>query len=149
MKGQKRESKRETERKYIRRSLEGLAAVTEETNLEDDGDQNVQTPQGSFNENDAKADVSTEMATRKPTLMPKETSPDFGSPGRMKTFVRMGSNSAPATPLHFGKRFDENEEKDSPIILGQSESGGVSFNEKCAVFEMPDLDLTPPQTPGM
>ena len=141
MKGQKRESIRENERKYSR-SQEGLAGLGLGTLLEgfeEEADHPVHTPQGSINEKDSPSeillDASTEIAVKKPTLImkPKEASP---------TFVKMGSNSAPATPLNFGK-LEEKIDQSSPIILGQS------FNEDCAAFAMPDPNLTPPQTPGM
>mmetsp|Transcript_32638 Transcript_32638/g.68624 ORF Transcript_32638/g.68624 Transcript_32638/m.68624 type:complete len:1139 (-) Transcript_32638:104-3520(-) len=154
MKGQKRD--RET-RWVLRSSVEGLAAVPEIAFEEDEDGHNdiMHTPLGSFNETESPMlalpldapDVITPI--RKPPLSRKEVSPDLSaSPARTKTFLRMGSNSAPPTPIHFGKRFDETEEADSPLSMDAvDESGSVSFNEQYAVFTMPDLDLTPPQTP--
>ncbi|KAL7539661.1 hypothetical protein ACHAXR_009485, partial [Thalassiosira sp. AJA248-18] len=163
MKGQKRD--RDTTRK-LRASLEGpspvLAAVPEICNSEEEDEQHVMhTPLSSFIEKESlivgPLDIASEneigLPVRKPTLIPKEVSPDLSargtpSPGR-KGFVRMGSNSAPATPVHFGKRFDETEQADSPLSMDADDenTGGVSFNEQCAVFTMPDLSYTPPQTP--
>mmetsp|Transcript_9796 Transcript_9796/g.21205 ORF Transcript_9796/g.21205 Transcript_9796/m.21205 type:complete len:1067 (-) Transcript_9796:123-3323(-) len=160
MKGQRRER----ENRPLISSLEGLAAVPEIVSEEDEDDQaavaNI-TPLTSFHEQEFPSlplDVMADeiQVVRKPKLSPKEMSPDLVAAGTSprpssKTFVRMGSNSAPATPIHFGKRFDEAEQADSP--LNTDEGGGscgigrVSFNEQIA-FHMPNLgNLTPPQTP--
>mmetsp|Transcript_11866 Transcript_11866/g.21915 ORF Transcript_11866/g.21915 Transcript_11866/m.21915 type:complete len:1141 (-) Transcript_11866:103-3525(-) len=153
MKGQKRD--RES-RPFLRSSLEGLAAVPEITS----DDEDVHTPHGSFIELEfapvAILPVNNETneviaAARKPKLSPKEASPVpvGSSPGR-KSLLRMGSNSAPATPVHFGKRFDEIEQSDSPLSMDEGESGRkslkTSFTEQYG-FQIPNLDLTPPQTP--
>ena len=161
MKGQKRD--RVTTRMGRPSITEGLAAVPE-ISSEDDDDHNApllaqSTPLRSFNEMEP-LDTTPKNAeivaapARKPTLIPKNGSPDLmsaaiPSPDR-KHFVRMGSNSAPATPLHYGKRFDEIDQvAESPHGMDEDGEnvGGVSFNEQCAVFTVPDLDLTPPQTP--
>ena len=147
MKGQKREQ-RETGR-YLRSSLDQLAAVPEIISEEDEEHKD------SFNANEDSpgsvnpaSDNEDAVPVRKPSLVPvaREASPDLSgtpSPGRTN-FVRMGSNSAPATPMHYGKRFDE---MDSPLSTGGDNTGNVSFNEQCDVFTIPNLDLTPPQTP--
>jgi len=152
MKGQKRDPSS----RFKRASLEGLAAVPE-ISFEEEDDHDINEAQSSpmFREQgfptlplDAKATDETTAALRKPKLEVL-TSDLLASPGRNKTFVRMGSNSAPATPVHFGKRFDEIEQVDSRLSIDEDDAGGssVSFNEQVA-FEMPDIgNLTPPQTP--
>ena len=147
MKGQKREQ-RESGR-YLRSSLDQLAVVPEIIAEEDEEHKdsfnaNEDSP-GSFN---PASDNEDAVPVRKPSLVPvaREASPDLSgtpSPG-LTNFVRMGSNSAPATPMHYGKRFDE---MDSPLSTGGDNTGNVSFNEQCDVFTIPNLDLTPPQTP--
>ena len=148
MKGQKRDR----DSRFLRASLKGLAAVPEfpsEDEIEDSAPPVHITPINSFNEKES----SPVPAAPMPKYSPAE-SPEFtgGSPSRpssagmSKSFIRMGSNSAPATPIHFGKRFDEIEQADSPLSMDDEDgTGRVSFSEQ--VFKMPDLDLTPPQTP--
>lgn len=73
-----------------------------------------------------------------------------GSP-KKPSMLRQGSNSAPATPIHMGRRFDDIDQN-SPPALNMTpdavEGGGVRFATE-SVFRMPDfaLDLTPPQSP--
>ena len=94
-----------------------------------------------------------------PDLLPLPPGTPTGTPSpSRKNFIRTGSNSAPPTPIHFGRRFDEIEQR-TPSSLSMDEddvarrpssgSGRVTFNEQCvsAKFTIPDLDLTPPQTP--
>jgi hypothetical protein len=70
-----------------------------------------------------------------------------GSP-KKTSFLRQGSNSAPATPIHMGRRFDDIDQNSPPLLNMSSTDapGGVRFAPE-NVFRMPDLDLTPPQTP--
>lgn len=70
-----------------------------------------------------------------------------GSPKKVG-FLRQGSNSAPATPNHIGPRFDDIEQN-SPPLLNMSSDGldGVRFASETTMFKIPDLDLTPPQSP--
>ncbi|KAL7433533.1 hypothetical protein ACHAXM_003735 [Skeletonema potamos] len=67
-----------------------------------------------------------------------------GSP-KKSSFLRQGSNSAPATPIHMGRRFDDIDQN-SPPLLSSDAPVGVRFAPE-NVFRMPDLDLTPPQSP--
>mmetsp|Transcript_22709 Transcript_22709/g.40463 ORF Transcript_22709/g.40463 Transcript_22709/m.40463 type:complete len:1094 (+) Transcript_22709:257-3538(+) len=152
MKGQKRDPSS----RFMRASLEGLAAVPEITfEEEDDPDINAAHSPPMFREQgfpmhplDATTTDETTAALGKPNLEVL-TSGLLASPGCIKTFVRMGSNSAPATPDHFGKRFDEIDQVDSRLSINEVDGGdsSVSFNDQVA-FEMPDIgNLTPPQTP--
>ena len=59
-----------------------------------------------------------------------------------KTFMRLGSNSAPATP-NCGPRYDTRPESPMSVDEGQLR---VSFTGN-GQYEIPELDLTPPQTP--
>lgn len=81
---------------------------------------------------------------------PSRSNSGSGSGSGSKSLLRMGSNSAPATPLHMGRRFDEVDQGDSPLSMDADDTpeggGRVTFKD-AAVFKMPDLDLTPPQTP--
>lgn len=156
MKGQKQES---TRGRRI-----SLAAVPEIPAEDDEVDHHDVTPVGSFNERESPVvlplNAMGEASVRKPSLSPKEISPNLplgllplGSPSRTssggsKGYARMGSNSAPPTPIHYGKRFDEIDQAvgDSPLSL-EGDERRISFSEQCAVFTMPALDLTPPQTP--
>lgn len=74
--------------------------------------------------------------------IPKDLSPELlsSSPPTV-AFHRQGSNSAPATPSHIGKRFDAIDQTDSPVI----DENRVTFYDQ--VLSIPPLDLTPPQTP--
>eukprot|EP00986_Skeletonema_menzelii_P016656 scaffold15357_cov154-Skeletonema_menzelii.AAC.9 len=70
----------------------------------------------------------------------------IGSPKKV-SFLRQGSNSAPATPNHIGRRFDDIEQNSPPLLnLSSDALDGVRFAPE-PVFKMPDLDLTPPQSP--
>ena len=81
-------------------------------------------------------------ASLPPKDIPKDLSPELSSsPPSSAVFHRQGSNSAPATPSHMGKRFDSVDQTDSPVI----DENRVTFDEQ--VFAIPPLDLTPPQTP--
>ena len=81
-------------------------------------------------------------ASLPPKDIPKDLSPELSSsPPSSVVFHRQGSNSAPATPSHVGKRFDAVDQTDSPVI----DENRVTFDEQ--VFAIPPLDLTPPQTP--
>lgn len=72
-----------------------------------------------------------------------------GSP-KKSSFLRQGSNSAPATPIHMGRRFDDIDQNSPPLpnVSMDAIDGGVRFGPE-TVFRMPDLalDLTPPQSP--
>ncbi|KAL9182985.1 hypothetical protein ACHAXT_004264 [Thalassiosira profunda] len=142
MKGQKRER----DSRFLRSSLEpALGPLPEMT--EEESEHLTQTPLSSFNENDAL--VPAPLPVVDESGMARTPSPGISagtpSPGR-KSFLRMGSNSAPATPLHSGKRFGEIP-PESPSSLDEDGGGGrVSFGGEVQ-FAMPDLDLTPPQTP--
>jgi len=145
MKGQKRD--RETSW-ALRSSLTGLAAVPEiMPDDEDYNDNDMLSPMPSFNE----AELPLKMVPLSPSLSGKEVSPDLSaSPGCAKAFARTGSNSAPPTPTHFGKRFSfgELDQAEDPLNVDDAnESPKLSFNEQYAQFTMPDLDFTPPQTP--
>ena len=171
MKGQKRER----DSKRIRASIDGLSPVPE-LHAEDDENQPqlITTPLSSFNEKEYSpisarlshsggSQVTPPSATKLVGgLLVAEPKKDIspvlsaGSPARggipsNKSLIRMGSNSAPATPLHYGKRFDDIEQPDeSPLSMDDDENEArVAFNQHPDVFRMPDLDLdlTPPQTP--
>ena len=64
------------------------------------------------------------------------------------SFLRQGSNSAPATPIHMGRRFDDIDQNSPPLNLSIDAIDSVRFGPD-TVFRMPDLalDLTPPQSP--
>lgn len=71
-----------------------------------------------------------------------------GSPKKV-SFLRQGSNSAPATPNHIGRRFDDIEQNSPPLLNLSSDAldqDGVRFAPG-TIVRMPDLNLTPPQTP--
>mmetsp|Transcript_25400 Transcript_25400/g.38356 ORF Transcript_25400/g.38356 Transcript_25400/m.38356 type:complete len:688 (+) Transcript_25400:2-2065(+) len=69
-----------------------------------------------------------------------------GSPKKV-SFLRQGSNSAPATPNHIGRRFDDIEQNSPPFLnLSSDAMDAVRFAPE-TMFRIPDLDLTPPQTP--
>ena len=68
-----------------------------------------------------------------------------GSP-KKGGFVRQGSNSAPATPVHMGRRFDDIEQN-SPVLNLSAHVLDTDKLPSDSMFTMPDLDLTPPQTP--
>eukprot|EP00581_Thalassiosira_minuscula_P016918 CAMPEP_0183712476 /NCGR_PEP_ID=MMETSP0737-20130205/7589_1 /TAXON_ID=385413 /ORGANISM="Thalassiosira miniscula, Strain CCMP1093" /LENGTH=1146 /DNA_ID=CAMNT_0025941093 /DNA_START=245 /DNA_END=3681 /DNA_ORIENTATION=+ len=151
MKGQKRD-------RVLRASIEGVApplAAVPEIPVEDEEDHStVQTPLSSFNEKEflvaRPLSETNEMLAKKPKLTPKASphDADENSPGRKAPiFVRMGSNSAPATPIHFGKRFDEIEQADSPASMGEDVFLRRSLPNDQPGFQLPNLDLTPPQTP--
>jgi hypothetical protein len=75
-----------------------------------------------------------------------ETALLVGSPKKV-SFLRQGSNSAPATPNHIGRRFDDIEQNSPPLLnLSSDAMDAVRFAPE-TMFRMPDLDLTPPQTP--
>ncbi len=144
MKGQTRDVR---ETMLLRSSLQGAAgldAVPEAHSEEDD----VRTPLDSFDDEQlpvqARA-LAGDSPLRKPKLSQKEISPDLSASPPHPSYLRQGSNSAPPTPVHFGKRFDVIEQ-DSPLSMDGEEGGGrVSFEEQ--MFTIPQLDLTPPQTP--
>lgn len=75
------------------------------------------------------------IASSSPKLSPGESP----SPSR-HTFMRLGSNSAPATP-NCGPRYDTRPESPMSVDEGQLRS---SFNDH---YDIPELDLTPPSTP--
>ena len=68
---------------------------------------------------------------------------------KKSSFLRQGSNSAPATPQHMGRRFDDIEQNSPPLLnmSGDALEGVVRFAPSETVFRMPNLDLTPPQSP--
>lgn len=69
-----------------------------------------------------------------------------GSP-KKGGFLRQGSNSAPATPNHIGPRFDDIDQNSPPLLnMSSDDIDGVRFAPE-TMFKMPDLDLTPPQSP--
>jgi hypothetical protein len=77
-----------------------------------------------------------------PKDIPTGLSPELSSsPPTTALFHRQGSNSAPATPSHIGRRFDAIDQSYSPVI----DENRVTFDEQ--VFSIAPLDLTPPQTP--
>ena len=118
----------------MRRSLEPLAEYSIEEDVperEEDEGPNYISPEKFLAE-----------AALPPQDIPKDLSPELStSPPRAVVFHRQGSNSAPATPSHIGKRFDAIDQTDSPVI----DENRVTFDEQ--VLSIPPLDLTPPQTP--
>lgn len=119
----------------LRRSLEPLPefSVVENAPEQDEEEEmpNYISPEkflaeSQFPPSDVPTDVSTLLSS---------------SPPQTVVFHRQGSNSAPATPSHIGKRFDAVDQTDSPLI----DENRVTFDEK--ILAIPPLDLTPPQTP--
>mmetsp|Transcript_21752 Transcript_21752/g.44443 ORF Transcript_21752/g.44443 Transcript_21752/m.44443 type:complete len:1071 (-) Transcript_21752:253-3465(-) len=138
MKGQKRDTP-----KFMRNSFTGLDAVPE-TIVENDDVETIQptlSKDGSLMELESPdvGDPTSEAALSR-------TPEAIGSPIK-GVLLRQGSSSAPPTPIHYGKRFDDIEQRvDSPVVT--EEHGRVSFDVKGPnVFSIPTLDLTPPQSP--
>lgn len=135
MKGQARDSRSRSS------SLQGLAAVPE-IPVEDEEESHTS------NESDIPIEPPVNIAPSKPPTMTKEPSIDLslvGSPKQVsddKVYGRTNSSSAPTTPILHGKSFGENES-----TIDAEDGGGVTFNEKPTIFTIPDLNLTPPQTP--
>lgn len=119
----------------MRRSLEPLSEFSIEEDApepeEDQGPKYI-SPEKYF------ADVTVPLPNDIPTDLPTELS---SSPPATVLFHRQGSNSAPATPSHIGRRFDAIDQSYSPVI----DENRVTFDEQ--VFSIPPFDLTPPQTP--
>jgi hypothetical protein len=119
----------------MRRSLEPLSEFSfEEEAPEPEEDQGPKyiSPEKYF------ADATVALPNDIPTDLPTELS---SSPPAAVLFHRQGSNSAPATPSHIGRRFDAIDQSYSPVI----DENRVTFDEQ--VFSISPLDLTPPQTP--
>ena len=116
----------------MRRSLEPLGAL-HEIPVEDDAyDHDVDEMPNYIPPEQYLADLP-------PNDIPKVFPPELSN---SPTLRRQGSNSAPATPSHIGKRFDAiDQAADSPLL----DENRVTFDEQ--VFAIPPLDLTPPQTP--
>lgn len=135
MKGQTRDGRSRSS------SLQGLAAVPEIAR-EDEEDSHTS------NDSIIPIDSPDNIAVTKQSTTEIEPSIDLqlvGGPSRMsedKIYGRMNSNSAPTTPIHYGRSFGESE---SPTDV--EDGGCVTFNEKPTIFTIPDLNLTPPQTP--
>ena len=150
MKGQKREKPGPAS--FLRSSLQGLDAVPEVHGEEHGEEDELHTPQRSIEEILSIA-IPPDVAGIDLPLTDKTTSnspESIGSLPAKGSFLRQGSNSAPPTPIHYGKRFDDiDQHVDSPLLtgIGENESGRVSFSDKQDIFSIPQLDLTPPHTP--
>jgi len=130
MKGQK---KRDS---GLRSSLQGVQGSALPEILE--GDEDNATAHGSF--------VLGESSPQLESML-IELSPSFPaeSPGRSSiTFNKAYSSlSAPPTPLHYGKRFDDVDEP--PLSMDDDVQPTLSFAEQYPEFTM--ANLTPPQSP--
>lgn len=149
MKGQKRDNR------FLRSSMEpslgpGLSAMPEITEEEED-DHHVA---GTAHHKQEFPSLPLDEAAMKPEISPKSNEPHEFAPAKVspnREFTRRASNSAPPTPEHLGKRYEESDQDDSPFNMDNGVPGSgdasTSFNERVA-FQMPDLgNLTPPQTP--
>ena len=128
MKGQKQKK---------RNSLQGVQGCALPEILE--GDEDNATPYGSF--------VLGESSPKIDSML-TELSPSFpaDSPGRSgsSTLCKAYSSlSAPPTPLHYGKRFDEVDE--APLSMDEDVQPTASFSEQYSELTM--SKLTPPQSP--
>jgi len=134
MKGQKRER---DSRAFIGT---GQLGTVPETLNEEDEEHHPPTPSdlgpsGKTMPLDGDAAAIGRTAASSPKASPRD------SPSH-KTFMRLGSNSAPATP-NCGPRYDTRPESPMSVDEGQLR---VSFTGN-GQYEIPELDLTPPQTP--
>jgi len=137
MKGQKRDTK---DGRQLRSSFKALTVVPEIIG-EDEADHGVQvTPLSSFNKNEFHVAPPSDKLDESAVSIPPSN-----SPGSKKSVPSSGSDSAPATPVQFGKRFDDFEEE-SPLSMDEAgESGRVTPSSSYdQVFRG---ELTPPQTP--
>jgi hypothetical protein len=124
MKGQKK-----WDSSNLRSSLQGIQGSELAEILEED-EENA-TPHGSCVTKESSSEVHSLSSLLSPGAL-------AGSQNIMGN-----SLSAPPTPLHYGKRFDEN---DYPPLSGDDDAlHTVSFNEQCSEFTM--TNLTPPHTP--
>jgi hypothetical protein len=129
MKGQKRVIPN------VRRSIEPLEPLLEIISTEEDEGTEEERP----------GFISPAKFLEDSSLTPRKMSPDVTESVPDVPFKRQGSNSAPATPQHIGRRFDAIDQTDSPKLLDLSDEGRVTFSDN--VLSIPPLDLTPPQTP--
>jgi len=120
----------------LRSSLQGVQGSALPEILE--GDEDNATPYGSF--------VMGESSPKLDSML-TELSPSFPaeSPGRSSiTFNKAYSSlSAPPTPLHYGKRFDDVDEP--PLSMDDDVQPTLSFTEQYSEFTM--TKITPPQSP--
>jgi hypothetical protein len=127
MKGQKK-----LDSGNLRSSLQGVQSLALAEILEDDEENG--TPHGSF--------VLEESSPQLESFLPELSPAVLGdSPNTIGGVYN--SLSAPPTPLHYGKRFDEIDY--SPLSVDDDAQHTVSFNEQCSEFKM--TNFTPPQTP--
>ena len=142
MKGQKRDANDSRRlRSSLSASFTALHAVPEITSEEEEDHEMQVNPLSSLNMKEFPVASSSDQLDESAVSNPKLLDIAANSPGSKQSVPPGGSNSAPETPVHFGKRFDDFEEE-SPLSMDESgESGRVT---PVSVFRG---DLTPPQTP--
>lgn len=143
MKGQKRDTKGNSLRSSmtgLALAPEGLAAVLEITSEDEDD------PLGSSSEKKIPVAPPVDEPDKSAVNIPKSpghTRNSLGSTNRVPTGV---SNSAPATPVHAGKRFGDFE-LDSPVSMDDCEDSRLVTPLASSYNQVFRGDLTPPQTP--